>query len=135
MRKITEQCIGTLRTAVAAAGGKKLAMMGIRLSVRDRIVVYPGCEAGWMLWGSQIARYSTRGIILSDCGYPTPTTAERLRGLLKAFNIRTHDGDRIYYSVSCGFYVWRERPAKNNRDKTVRFRQVIAGNTLESWSI
>lgn len=129
MRKITEQAIKVLRAASAVARQRHLPMMAINLSVRDKVIVH-GDIARWLLWDNSIVRYDGHGIMLSDCGYPTPTTAERLRGLLEAFNIRTHDGDRIYYSVSCGFYVWRERPARNNCNKTVKFRHVIAESNL-----
>lgn len=129
MRIITEQCIKVLRTASTVAIQRHLPMMTINLSVRDKVIVTSD-TARWLLWGNSIARYDGHGIMLSDCGYHTATTAERLSGLLEAFSIRTHDGDRIYYSVSCGFYVWKERPAKNNKNKTVKFRQVIAESNL-----
>ena len=129
MRIITEQCIKVLRAASTLSSQRHLPMMAISLSVRDKVIVH-GDIARWLLWGNSIVRYDGHGILLSDCGYHTTTTAERLNGLLEAFSIRTHDGDRIYYSVSCGFYVWKERPAKNNKNKTVKFRQVIAESNL-----
>ena len=135
MKKITEQGIETLRTAAAVADSKKLAMMGIRLSVRDRIIVYPDRAVAWSLWGNQIAIKCRRGITLSDCGFSTRTTAERLNGLLEACGIHTKSGDKVFYSTACGFYVWKERPARNNRNKTVRFRYIVAQHTLDSSSI
>lgn len=135
MKKITLQGIDAMCSAVAIAGGKGLAVTGKNLSVRDRVIVYPDGAVAWKLWGSQIAIKCPRGITLSDCGFSTGTTAERLNGLLEAFSIHTRNGNRIYCSTSCGFYIWKERQAKNSRNRMVKFRHVIAGHRLDSWNI
>ena len=135
MRKTTLQGIEAMNSIVAIADSKGLAMTVKNLSVRDSIIVYPDRSVAWKLWGSRIALKCPRGITLSDCGFNTVTTAERLNGLLEAFSVHTQSGDKVFYSPACGFYVWKERQAKNNRNRTVKFRQVISGNTLESWSI
>nr|DAO97449.1 MAG TPA: hypothetical protein [Caudoviricetes sp.] len=106
-------------------------MMTINVSVRDRIIVV-GDESHWKLWGGLIALYNANGLMLSDCHHKTRTTADRLRGLLESFDVHTKSGDKVFYSTACGFYVWRERPAKNNCNKTVRFPQTVAESTLIS---
>ena len=132
MKKIILQGIEAMNSAVAIADSKGLAITGKNLSIRDRIIVYPDRAVAWKLWDNQIAIKCRRVITLSDCGYSTKTTARRLNGLLEAFNIHTKNGDRVFYSTACGFFVWKERQAKNNRDKTVRFRQVITQHILNS---
>lgn len=135
MRKITLQGIDAMNSIVTIADAKGLAMTRKNLSVRDSIIVYPDRAVAWRLWDNPIAIKCPRSITLSDCGFSTATTAERLNGLLEAFSIHTQSGDKVFYSPACGFYVWKERQAKNNRNKTVRFRHVIAKHILNSNSI
>lgn len=61
---------------------------------------------------------------LSDCGWKTNTTAERLEGILSVISTDIH------YSKSCGFFKFVERKSKRDANKTVVDREVIDPNTV-----
>lgn len=117
MRKITKLAIDSFLNF------KNFAMT-------NTAVVHNGSLISEMkLYGNTIAIMNNYGnghptITLSDCGWKTNTTAERLEGILSVI------GTDIHYSTSCGFFKFVERKSKRDANKTVVDREVINPNTV-----
>ena len=97
-----------------------------RITKRDSITSDES-KTNYKLWDSNIVvrDLQTNSIYLSDCGYKTATTSERLNAFLSHFNAIDWNGNSIHYTPSIGFYIYSERANKKDASKKVIYKKVI----------
>lgn len=80
MRKVTEKAAQALRNGVNMTSGNTY----VKRFTHDTAMV------GLYLHGNRIATYGLGILTISDCGWQTNTTKERLNGILSVFGIKGH---------------------------------------------
>ena len=98
----------------------------LKITKRDSITS-DGNKTNYKLWNSNIVvrDLQTNSIYLSDCGFKTTTTSERLNAFLQHFNAMDWDGNSICYTPSIGFYSLATRENKKDASKKVVYKKVI----------
>ena len=111
MRVIEEQIAKAIREQRFLSKGRSEFYSGIR----DR-VEWDGNTCTVKLWGHTIASldFENKYAKLSDCGYSTPTTRDRLNAVMSAVNIEGHC--RIYK----GSMQWTVNEGRQANGWTVR---------------
>lgn len=97
MRKITSESVEAFRNGRKYKSGNTIVM-----------VSYSGTMVSFLLHGNNIASYNkqTNMLALSDCGWATVTTKERLNGILKAFNL-PYSINQVDFEWYIGGKIWR----------------------------
>lgn len=120
-----------MRTCTEKSITEFLKNKNSKITQRDS-VTSDGNKTNYRLWNSNIVvrDLQTNSIYLSDCGYSTSTTSERLNGFLNYFKATDSDGNSIYYTPSTGFYVLAQRVNKKDASKKVIYKKVINANQI-----
>lgn len=111
MRVIEEQIVKAIKEQRFLSKGRSEFYSG----VRDR-VEWDGNTCTVKLWGHTIASldFENKYAKLSDCGYSTPTTRDRLKAVMSAIGIEG------YCHIFKGEMVWTVTEGKQANGWTVR---------------
>lgn len=102
-----------------------------RITKRDSITS-DASKTNYKLWNSNliVRDFQTNSIYLSDCGFKTATTSERLNAFLTHFKAVDWDGYDIHYTPAIGFYVLAERENKRDAGKKVVYKKAINASQI-----
>jgi hypothetical protein len=90
MRKITDSAVEAFKAGTTFNGGNTTV----------RVEIFEGHRIVSMyLHGNKIAERTNKDVCVNHCGWTTPTTKERINGVLSAYNLPT-----VYQSKGTWFY-------------------------------
>ena len=89
MRKIEQDIIEAIRNKRNFSSGHLKGNNYTPEGVRDKVICHDDGHITVRLWDNPVAviRFNSKELMVSDCGYATPTTTSRLNAVFAALNI------------------------------------------------
>lgn len=120
MRKITSSIVGKINTAKSGDN--------YQLSERDRVAGYSDGKKTVYLWGHAIFTKTSDAYYLTDAGWNTATTAERLNGIIQGLGLN-YLGFGIKYTTSNGGFFFldgdkKQKIAIQNNELKILFSDI-----------